>query len=99
MKYTVEAQVTILDVIEGANKDEALKKFRAKYPYTLKHVSVIEGTKPNKHSEGASCDCCGKKVDERSMETVETLDGKAYFVCQACSGYYTEDELIEKLTG
>lgn len=39
-----------------------------------------------------SCDCCGKKVDPRSMENVGE-----YWVCQACDSYYTEEELIEKI--
>lgn len=38
------------------------------------------------------CDCCGRFVDERSMVSVNI-----YFVCQACNGYYTEDELLEKI--
>ena len=38
------------------------------------------------------CDCCGKKVDERSMVVV----GK-YWVCQACDSYYSEEEIIEKI--
>jgi hypothetical protein len=38
------------------------------------------------------CDCCGMKVDERSMATV----GK-HFVCQACAGYYSEQEIMEKI--
>jgi len=42
----------------------------------------------------ASCDCCGKDVDERSMEMVGH-----YFVCQACVGYYDEAELIEEIEG
>ena len=38
------------------------------------------------------CDCCGKRVDERSLVRV-----KDYYVCQTCSGYYSEEELIEKI--
>lgn len=47
----------------------------------------------------ASCDCCGKLVDERSMSTVQGLvDGveKVYFVCLSCDGYYDTDELLSK---
>jgi hypothetical protein len=40
-----------------------------------------------------TCDCCGRKVDERSMENV-----KQWYVCQACAGTYSEEELIEKIT-
>ena len=39
-----------------------------------------------------ACDCCGKRVDERSMEFV----GKRFFVCQACHGMYDDQELLEK---
>ena len=42
-----------------------------------------------------SCDCCGKRVDERSMATVDT-GTYAFFVCQACRGMYDNQELLEK---
>lgn len=38
------------------------------------------------------CDCCGAKTDERSLITV----GK-HLVCPSCHGYYSEQELIEKI--
>jgi hypothetical protein len=38
------------------------------------------------------CDCCGKKVDERSLIKVGN-----YYVCPSCNGYYSETELIEKI--
>ena len=48
-----------------------------------------------------SCDCCGKRVDERSMATV--ADGESamlshgpYMVCQACRGMYDDQDLLEK---
>lgn len=43
------------------------------------------------------CDCCGKRVDERSLANVTSSDGQTYFVCQACRGYYDDEELIEKI--
>jgi len=45
-----------------------------------------------------SCDCCGLRVDERSMSPVQGLvEGveKTYYVCLACDGYETE-ELLDK---
>ena len=52
-----------------------------------------------------ACDCCGRRVDERSMVMVKVpvmvlkdLKGNQYyFVCQACDGQYSKQELIEKL--
>jgi hypothetical protein len=46
------------------------------------------------------CDCCGKRVDERSLAIVEDTSQKVlnnYFVCQACNGYYEPAELLEKI--
>ena len=48
-----------------------------------------------------ACDCCGKRVDERSMEYIEAPApllgaGKSFFVCQACRGMYEDQELLEK---
>lgn len=40
-----------------------------------------------------NCDHCGKRTDPRSMENV----GKKYSVCQACHGYYTPKELLERI--
>ncbi len=39
-----------------------------------------------------NCDCCGVQTDERAMESV----GK-FSVCQSCAGYYSDDELIERI--
>jgi hypothetical protein len=45
-----------------------------------------------------ACDCCGRKVDERSLVPVTVKKGTTpYFVCQACDGQYSEQELIERL--
>lgn len=38
-----------------------------------------------------ACDCCGRRVDERSMATI-----KSFWVCQACRGTYDDQELLEK---
>jgi hypothetical protein len=43
-----------------------------------------------------SCDCCGKRVDERSMDSITGQNGKTYFVCQSCRGYYDDQELLDK---
>jgi YHS domain-containing protein len=43
-----------------------------------------------------TCDCCGKRVDERSMDSITGQNGKTYFVCQACRGYYDDQELLDK---
>lgn len=43
-----------------------------------------------------SCDCCGKRVDERSMAFVRTRVTLGFFVCQACRGMYDDQELLEK---
>jgi hypothetical protein len=48
-----------------------------------------------------ACDCCGKRVDERSMATVADgsnafLSHGPYMVCQACRGVYEDEELLEK---
>jgi len=45
----------------------------------------------------SACDCCGKRVDERSMADVEGSDGVVYFVCQSCRGSYDDEELVEKI--
>jgi hypothetical protein len=44
-----------------------------------------------------ACDCCGKRVDERSMASV-AYGAKAvrFMVCQACRGMYDDEELLEK---
>lgn len=39
-----------------------------------------------------SCDCCGKYVDERSMQIIDN-----YFVCRNCYHYYTLEELKDKI--
>lgn len=38
------------------------------------------------------CDCCGKKVDEKSIQWVF-----GYSVCIECLNYYGEEEVIEKI--
>jgi hypothetical protein len=47
-----------------------------------------------------ACDCCGKRVDERSMasviETTSFLVRGTFMVCQACRGMYDDQELLEK---
>ena len=48
-------------------------------------------------SADVPCDCCGKRVDMRSLAEVEAPDDKFYFVCQSCRGYYDDEELIEKI--
>jgi hypothetical protein len=40
----------------------------------------------------ASCDCCGRSVDDRSLIRVGN-----YYVCPSCNGYYPETELVEKI--
>ena len=50
-------------------------------------------------SGNCSCDCCGRRVDERSMALVTGLVTgleKTFFVCQACKGMYEEQELLDK---
>ena len=39
------------------------------------------------------CDCCGIEVYERSMIVIRDM----YYVCRTCDGYYTEEEIIEKI--
>ena len=40
-----------------------------------------------------TCDCCGIKVDERAMELIDDT----YYVCKACTGMYTDEEIIDKI--
>lgn len=44
----------------------------------------------------STCDCCDKDVEERSMVPIE-IKKETYFVCQSCYGYYSEEELSEKI--
>jgi hypothetical protein len=49
---------------------------------------------------GTTCDCCGKRVDERSLAIVEDTSQEVlnhYFVCQSCNGYYEPAELLDKI--
>ena len=50
-----------------------------------------------------ACDICGALTDERALSFVSDLVGeelaKEAVICHGCIGYYTEDELIEKVEG
>jgi hypothetical protein len=37
------------------------------------------------------CDCCGRRVDERSLATVGE-----YMVCQSCASYYSSEQEIRE---
>jgi hypothetical protein len=36
-----------------------------------------------------TCDCCGRRTDERSL-----IDVGEYMVCQLCAAYYTTEQEI-----
>jgi len=45
-----------------------------------------------------SCDLCGKHVDISSLQTRELSTDKTLFLCIACDGYYTDEDLLDKIS-